>query len=273
MNQVTTKDNQFLIVAEEELNLIVSKYNEVKTDLSYLEIKPEDSEEVIEQKEKDAKKIKSKLTKIRTSIQKTAMGFRDGFNKASKDVIALEKPLTAPIIADEEFLKAQINFRKVRAEKIAQEIHESRVVTISQYEGFYNPIFFGAMIEDQFQKILEDAKSSFELDKKQKEEQLEIQRKQAEENERLRKENQLLREKQAQEKAEAVKQASAEINSKSESTSVESGSQSELRDLHNKISDIINNSTLAVVHEDQVIQHNALRILRKALDYLEFSIK
>lgn len=273
MNQVTTKDNQFLIVAEEELNLISAEYNEVKTDLSYLEINPEDSEEVIEQKEKDAKKVKNKLTKIRTSIQKTAKGFRDGFNKASKDVIALEKPLTAPIIADEEFLKEQMNYRKVRAEKIANEIHETRIALISQYEGFYNPIFFGAMVEDQFNKILENAKESFELDKKQKEEQLDNQRKQAEENERLRKENQLLREKQAKEKAEADKQASIEVESEPRPASEQSGGDSELRDLHAKLSALIHNSTSPVDPKSQVIHKNTIQLLEKALGYLEFSIK
>ena len=153
MNQVVSKSEEYMEVVERECNVIFSQYLEVKSDLSYLEITAEDTEDVIEQKEKDAKKKKNEITKIRTSIQKTAKAYRDGFNKASKDVIALEKPLTAPIIADEDFLKAQINYRKLRAERIAQELHDTRAEQIAKYEGYYNPIFFwsngrGSVSED-----------------------------------------------------------------------------------------------------------------------------
>ena len=72
MNQVVSKSEEYMEVVERECNVIFSQYLEVKSDLSYLEITAEDTEDVIEQKEKDAKKKKNEITKIRTSIQKTA---------------------------------------------------------------------------------------------------------------------------------------------------------------------------------------------------------
>ncbi len=269
------KTNEYFEVVEVELKALASQYKEISTDLSYLVISPEDPEDVIEQKEKDAKKKKAEITKIRTSIEKTAKSYREGFNKASKDVIALEKPLKAPLIEDEELLKAQINYRKIRSEKVAEELHSSRINQISEFEGFYNPIFFGAMAEDQWQKTLAGAKLASDAHKKQEEDRIAEQKRESEEAERLRREVEALkaeaklREHEAKkEVAEAGSGGSGEIKEELSTTQ----GRSELSILLDGINNLITNSIKPIDQKDQVAYNNTIDLLNKARQYLEFSL-
>lgn len=281
MTQITNNNAEFFEVVERELNALYIPFKELATNLDYLEIKPDDTEEVIEQKEIDAKAKKKQFTPIRTAIEKCAKNARDGFNNASKDVIALEKKYTGKIKEIEGHLKTQIDYRKLRAERVSKELHDSRVLEISQYQGFYNPIFFGGMVESQWVETLNSAKLAKEAHLKSEEDRVEREKKLREERDQLQKEAEATRRENARLRQEAQAKESEEAK-KSDSVEARAGSEEvgsgeaiadgkELSKLINRISDIIGETTPPNNPEELIIFDNAITLLRKTIAYVEFN--
>lgn len=272
--------NDFFKEVETELNSLYAPFLELKTDLSYLEIKSTDTEEQIDSKEKDAKAKKNQFTKFKTAIQKTAKEKRDAFNKASKDVIAIEKKYTADIIDVLDFLKVQIDFKKNRAEQIANELHNSRLSEIIEYQGFYNEIFFGNMIESEWQNTLKSAKLL-----KAEHEQAEKERKEAEEaerleNERIRAENERIRLENEKIKAENERIIRAEnerIMLENERVKAENEENNSLNDLvidnANDYEQLLNDLIVFVRQRKRLncskIYGNSISLLEKVISYLQ----
>jgi hypothetical protein len=274
-NIVEDKPKDFFEVVIDKVKEPYDAFKEICTDLEYLKILDTDTEEIIDQKEKDAKAKKTQITGFRTSIQKIAKSERDGFNKASKEIIVIEKQFTSEIIGQEDLLKETINYRKLRAEKISNELHESRAKEIQEYEGFYNPIFFGAMVHDQWLKTLESAKLSKEAHLKEEEARVEREKAHKEEAEKLRAENLRLKQEAEKRQTYSVEEENANgVEEKPEATGTIQSEPAggELQQLLNGINDLINKTTAPTDPKTLAVHKNAINLLVKTRGYIEFNL-
>ncbi len=260
----------------DEVKAPYEEFKALELNVDYLEIFDTDPEDVIETKEKDAKAKKSQITKYRTSIQKLAKEKRDGFNKTAKEIIAIEKQFTGEIIQIENFLKDQMNYRKLRAEKMANDLHERRLAEIQPYAGHYAEIFFGCTTEDHWQSILNEAKLSKEAHIKAEEDRVAREVQERKERERLQEENlKLKKEREAKDREiESLKAGSSE-EVKPEPIAVRGDEQvasGELKSLHDGISDLIAKAIAPVDSKELILFNNTIELLNKTKSYLGFHL-
>lgn len=250
-------------------------YKSIKIDLEYLKIIDTDSESIIDQKMNDAKAKAKQYSKFRIEIKKIAKAKRDGFNKTSKEIIAIEKQFTEEIIATEKFLKDQVEYRSIRAEKVAQELHEARLIEIQPYVGFYQEIAFGYATNEAWEQILQSAKLLHGNHIKQEEAEIVRKKQEAEDQARLREENSKLKEDQEIQKrkiAELEANSPKAIIPEPEKAIKSTRSDSALQDLIGGIDNLIVGATAPVNKKELIVFNNALDLLRKTKTFVEFNL-
>ncbi len=203
---------------------------------------------------KKATEVRKKLKAARVEIEKEGKAMRDPLTGVNREITAKEKELTDIISPTEKDLKTVEDWYEFEKNRIYQEAAEmeneriqSRINQLAEYGYEIDLNMLKGISDEQFEKVVANAKSKFEKEQSAKEEQALKEAAQREQDEKDRAELKALREKQeAHEKAlierqEAIDRKERAIKDKEEQEAAhqrEKAQAEEKTKLHSRLSQL-----------------------------------
>ena len=190
----------------EKINSGLEAFESRKEDLTALKSKAEGLKiESIEDKQaiNQVSTIRKELKKARVEIENEGKAMRDPLTKISKSISAKEQELVAIIEPSEKALLIQERWVKDEEERIEQEAArkeeeriQKRIDRLREYGHEIDLFYIKSITDEQFEKVVDNAKAEFEKEEALKAEQARKEQAQREQDEKDRAELKALREKQ-----------------------------------------------------------------------------
>lgn len=197
-----------IVLASEKIKTGLAAFEERKAELNILKVEVDGLDITSVEDKAGIKQVtegRKKLKNARVEIEKEGKSMRDPLTALAKTISAKEKELVDIIEPTEKKLMEKEKWVKNEQDRIEREAEEkekariqARIDSLAAY-GFqidYNMVV--ALNDEDFSRIVENARVEYEKEQKIKSEKEESERKQREQDEKDRKELQALRDKQAE---------------------------------------------------------------------------